>query len=117
VCFQSLTTLWVAVMKPPLAANGRSAAALEPVDAAVELGVREHRLDHCLARAVERAAMLGGQNAAFVGVGATRAAIPSLTMRSVCTWCGLLGSGSTSRARLAMRFRSHLLAESRRLLA
>ena len=47
----------------PFGADGGSAAALEAVQAAVELRVREDGLDHRLAFAVELVAELGGEHA------------------------------------------------------
>ena len=54
--------LWVAVISRHSGADGGAAAALEAVDAAVELGVREDGLDHRLAFAVELAAALGREH-------------------------------------------------------
>jgi hypothetical protein len=47
--------------EPPFRPAGRSAAALEAADLAVELELAEDRLDGCLALAVKRAAVRGGE--------------------------------------------------------
>jgi hypothetical protein len=52
------------VDQPPFRAHGRTPAAVEPVDLAVELRVGEHRLDHSLASAVEALAVFTGEHAA-----------------------------------------------------
>src|SRR5829696_9900548 len=58
----------------PFGADGGSASASEAVDAAVELGVGEDRLDDRLALGVELAAALCGENPAHERV---RAAVPA----------------------------------------
>src|SRR4051794_25708866 len=60
--------------QPPLRARRDSAAALEAVDATVELCVGEGRLNHCAAPSVELAAMIGRQDSAHEGV---EAAVPA----------------------------------------
>ena len=48
--------------QPPFRANGAASSSSEAVQAAVELHLREHGLDHRLALAVERAAAISGQH-------------------------------------------------------
>ena len=55
-------------------ARGRPAAALEAVDAPVELGVSEHRLDHAFAFAVERASGFSVKDASHERI---EAAVPA----------------------------------------
>src|SRR5829696_9684674 len=64
------------VGQAPFGAGGGSAAAQEAVDAAVELGVGEDRLDHRLAFGVELAARVGVKDAAHERV---KAAVPAGT--------------------------------------
>src|SRR5215213_1700932 len=56
--------------QPPLGADRAAAAAFESVEAAVELHLREHGLDHRLAFAVELAAAVAGQQVSHRGVAA-----------------------------------------------
>jgi len=49
----------------PFRANGRSSSSVEPLDATVELGVGEDRLDQLLSLAVELGAVVGRQDAAY----------------------------------------------------
>ena len=60
----------------PFRVAGGSAAALEAVEAAVELRVREHRLDGFLSSSVERFAELGLEHGAHERVGAAVPARP-----------------------------------------
>ena len=88
--------------QPPFRAAGGSSSSLEAVDAPVELGVSEDRLDHRLAFSVELAAGVGLEHAAHERVGAAAPAgpgalalresggistfTPRQTMCSICTW-------------------------------
>src|SRR5664280_2595687 len=60
----------------PLRPRGRSSAALEAIDATVELCLSEHRLDHRLAFSIERASEVALKHSPHVRIGA---AIPSRT--------------------------------------
>src|SRR5918995_4106273 len=52
----------------PFRADGAASSSSEAVQAAVELHLREHGLDHRLALAVELAAAIGGEDAAHLVV-------------------------------------------------
>jgi hypothetical protein len=70
--------------EPPFGADGRAASSSETVDAAVELRLTEHGLDHRLALAVKPAAALAGEDAAHEGViAACPAAASALALAGV----------------------------------
>src|SRR5215208_1482600 len=52
--------------EPPFRATGRETSALEAVAATVDLGVREDRLDHRLAPAIELSGFLAGEHLAHL---------------------------------------------------
>src|SRR4051812_22471146 len=59
------------VDQAPFGANGGSASAVKAIEATVELGVGEHRLDELLSLSIELAAVVGVEHAAHEGVEAT----------------------------------------------